>query len=292
MLDVRDLRVSYDEPVLQGLNIAVGAGEIVCILGPSGEGKSTLLRAVAGLVAYSGLIEIAGVSIDGVPTHKRGVGMMFQDDLLFGHLDVAGNVGFGLRPADPERVRQMLELVGLPDFGARAVDTLSGGQAQRVALARALAPAPRVLLLDEPFAALDGVLKASVVRDVQAVLRGQGLTVLAVTHDRQEAFTLADRVAILRAGRVVQIATPDQLWVAPADDYVARLVGLSVIDGSAYAPDQLVVQPDGPWAFTVTGRTFTSGAYLVSGTVAGEPVTYMAADVPELGAAIRLAPRS
>ncbi len=217
--------------------------------------------------------------------------MMFQDDLLFGHLDVAGNVGFGLRPGDPDRVQQMLDLVGLPGFGPRAVDTLSGGQSQRVALARALAPAPRLLLLDEPFAALDGVLKASLVRDVQAVLRGQGVTVLAVTHDRQEAFTLADRVAILRAGRVVQIGTPDELWASPADDYVARLVGLSLIDGGYYAPDQLVADPAGPWRLTVTGRTFQAGAYLVSGTVAGEPVSFLSDDPPELGASIRLTAR-
>ena len=158
MLRLQDVRVSYEEPVLRGVDLDVAAGEIVCILGPSGGGKSTLLRAVAGLVPAEGVIEVDGVSMAGVPPHRRGVGMMFQHDLLFPHLDVAGNVGFGLRRADPRRVDEMLELVGLTGFGPRSTDTLSGGQAQRVALARALAPQPRVLLLDEPFGALDAVL--------------------------------------------------------------------------------------------------------------------------------------
>ncbi|HNE88324.1 MAG TPA: ATP-binding cassette domain-containing protein, partial [Actinomycetota bacterium] len=191
MLRLQDVRVAYEEPVLRGVDLDVAAGEIVCILGPSGGGKSTLLRAVAGLVPAEGVVEVAGVSMAGVPPHRRGVGMMFQHDLLFPHLDVAGNVGFGLRPADPRRVDEMLALVGLTGLGPRATDTLSGGQAQRVALARALAPQPRVLLLDEPFGALDAVLKAELVLEVQLLLRELGMTVLAVTHDRQEAFTLA-----------------------------------------------------------------------------------------------------
>src|SRR5690606_23580733 len=161
-------------------------------------------------------IEVAGKSMAGVPPHRRGIGMMFQDDLLFPHLDVAANVGFGLDPPDGQRVSAMLELVGLAGFGTRRVDTLSGGQAQRVALARALAPQPRLLLLDEPFGALDVVLKAGLVLDVQRVLRELGMTVLAVTHDRQEAFTLADRVAVLREGRLAQVGTPDELWNDPA----------------------------------------------------------------------------
>ncbi|HNO15248.1 MAG TPA: ABC transporter ATP-binding protein, partial [Actinomycetota bacterium] len=230
MLRLQDVRVAYEEPVLRGVDLDVAAGEIVCILGPSGGGKSTLLRAVAGLVPAEGVVEVAGVSMAGVPPHRRGVGMMFQHDLLFPHLDVAGNVGFGLRPADPRRVDEMLALVGLTGLGPRATDTLSGGQAQRVALARALAPQPRVLLLDEPFGALDAVLKAELVLEVQLLLRELGMTVLAVTHDRQEAFTLADRVAVLRDGRLVQVGTPDHLWNDPSDTYVARLVGLSVLE--------------------------------------------------------------
>lgn len=289
MLTVNDLSVAYDEPVLHGVDLHVGAGEIVCILGPSGGGKSTLLRAVAGLVDYSGTVAIAGASVDEVPAHLRTVGMMFQDDLLFGHLDVAGNVGFG---TGGRRVAQMLELVGLTGYGNRRVETLSGGQAQRVALARALAPAPRVLLLDEPFGALDVVLKASLVLEVQRVLRSQAMTVLAVTHDRHEAFTLADRVAILRDGRLVQVGTPDELWRDPVDDYVARLVGRSVLDGTSYAPTDLTATSDGSWALTVTGRTFSEGRYLVAGDVAGAAVMYVSDTAPAVGEVIRIDVRS
>ena len=289
MLRLQAVTASYDQPVLRGIDLNVARGEIVCILGPSGGGKSTLLRAVAGLVPHGGLIEVAGEAMVGVPPHRRGVGMMFQDDLLFPHLDVAGNVGFGLRPADPARVAQMLDLVGLSGFGPRGVDTLSGGQAQRVALARALAPQPRLLLLDEPFGALDVVLKAGLVLDVQRVLRELGMTVLAVTHDRQEAFTLADRVAVLRDGTLVQVGTPDELWNEPADMYVARLVGLSVLEGRAYRPEQIRMSAGGPWSARVTGRTFRDGHHLVSAQVAGETVVVVCGRALEPGTEVRLA---
>lgn len=289
MLRLQDVRVAYEEPVLRGVDLDVAAGEIVCILGPSGGGKSTLLRAVAGLVPAEGVVEVAGVSMAGVPPHRRGVGMMFQHDLLFPHLDVAGNVGFGLRPADPRRVDEMLALVGLTGFGPRATDTLSGGQAQRVALARALAPQPRVLLLDEPFGALDAVLKAELVLEVQLLLRELGMTVLAVTHDRQEAFTLADRVAVLRDGRLVQVGTPDHLWNDPSDTYVARLVGLSVLEERAYRPEDIRVAQDGPWPAVVTGSTFRDGHYLVSARVGEVPVVFVSAQPREAGAHVRLA---
>jgi len=288
MLLLEDVAVAYDLPVLTGVDLEVGAGEIVCILGPSGGGKSTLLRAVAGLVPAAGRIELDGAPLTGLPTHRRGIGMMFQDSLLFPHLDVAGNVGFGLRPADPARVDDVLDLVGLTGFGPRAVDTLSGGQAQRVALARALAPRPRMLLLDEPFGALDAVLKAQLVLDVQRVLRDLGVTVLAVTHDRQEAFTLADRVAVLRAGRIVQVGTADELWNHPVDVYVARLVGLSVLGEKVYRPEQLREDPAGAWVAVVTGRTFRDGRYLVTATVDEEPVLFVADRVPVVGETVRL----
>ncbi len=292
MLRVEQLRVEYDRtPVLRGMDLDVDAGEIVCVLGPSGGGKSTLLRAIAGLLDYEGQIGISGGSVDGLPPDKRGLGMMFQDSLLFPHLDVAANVGFGIRPKDPQRVEQLLELVGLTGFGARSVDTLSGGQAQRVALARALAPGPEVLLLDEPFGALDAVLKAELVLDVQRLLRATGVTVLAVTHDRHEAFTLADRVAVLREGVLVQVGTPQRLWEEPVDAYVARLVGLSVLDGTPYPPEALRQRPGGRWALEVTGHTFSAGRYLVTGTVAGETVTYAhEGTLPYVGAIIGLEP--
>lgn len=290
MLTVENLRVAYDgHEVLRGLDLELGASEIVCILGPSGGGKSTLLRAVAGLTPYTGLVAVDGRDLTGVATHRRQVGMMFQDDVLFPHLDVERNVGFGLRPADPARVAQMLELVGLAGFGPRPVETLSGGQAQRVALARALAPSPRLLLLDEPFGALDVVLKGELVLEVQRVLREQGMTVLAVSHDRNEAFTLADRVAILREGRIVQIDTPDVLWRRPADEYVARLVGLSVIDGVGYPPDHLAPVAGGPWRCTVTAVTFSAGEYVVTGEVGSDQVSYVARqEPPAVGQVVQL----
>lgn len=288
MLRLRDLTMAYDHPVLQGVDLEVATGEIVCILGPSGGGKSTLLRAVAGLVPADGLIEVAGESMAGVPPHRRGMGMMFQDDLLFPHLDVAGNVGFGVRPPDPQQVLTMLDLVGLAGYGTRRVDTLSGGQAQRVALARALAPHPRLLLLDEPFGALDVVLKAGLVLEVQQVLRELGMTVLAVTHDRQEAFTLGDRVAVLREGRLAQVGTPDELWSDPADTYVARLVGLSILGGRAYRPEDIHATPDGPWDAVVTGRTFRDGHHLIAARVDSETVVFVSQVPLENGARIRL----
>lgn len=292
MLVIEGLQVAYDGvPVVRGIDLEVAAGEIVCVLGPSGGGKSTLLRAIAGLVHHEGHVMVGQSAVDGLPADKRGVGMMFQDGLLFPHLDVAANVGFGVRPLDSRRVDHMLELVGLAGFGPRRVDTLSGGQAQRVALARALAPNPQVLLLDEPFGALDAVLKAELVLDVQLLLREAGVTVLAVTHDRHEAFTLADRVAVLREGRLVQVATPAQLWRHPVDGYVARLVGLSVLEEIAYPPDGLRNTVDGRWQLCVTGHAFSAGHYLVSGSVSGSPVTYVhEGPLPEVGSIVGLDP--
>ena len=289
MLRLRDLTVAYDHPVLRGVDLEVAAGEILCILGPSGGGKSTMLRAVAGLVPAEGLIEVAGKSMAGVPPHRRGIGMMFQDDLLFPHLDVAADVGFGLDPPDGQRGSAMLELVGLAGFGTRSVDTLSGGQSPRVAMARALAPQPRLLLPGEPFGSLRVVLKAGLVLDVQRVLRELGMTVLAVTHDRQEAFTLADRVAVLREGRLAQVGTPDELWNDPADTYVARLVGLSVLGGRAFRPEDIHATPDGSWDAVVTGRTFRDGHHLITARVDEESVVFVSQVPLETGDEIRLA---
>jgi thiamine transport system ATP-binding protein len=291
MLEIEGLRVAFDHPVLEGIDLTVPTGRIVCILGPSGGGKSTLLRSVAGLIAYRGAIRVDGRDLAGVPAHRRDVGLMFQKDLLFPHLDVAGNVGYGMRRPDPGRVAGLLELVGLPGYGPRPVDTLSGGQAQRVALARALARTPRVLLLDEPFGALDVVLKAELVLDVQRLLREQGTTVLAVSHDRQEAFTLADEVAVLREGCIVQQGAPDDLWRTPLDGYVARLVGQSVLGGVAYTPEALAVRHDGPWEMVVTGRTFRDGHYLLTGVVGSEQIMLRCdSTMPRVGEQVRVGP--
>ncbi len=190
-------------PVLGRVSLHVDADESVALLGPSGTGKSTLLRVVAGLVAPDrGHVSVDGVDVTAVPAHRRRIGLVFQDAVLFPHRDVADNVGYGLahlpaRDRD-EEVARLLSLVDLDGYGARRVDTLSGGQAQRVALARALAPRPRLLLLDEPFGALDRELRDRLGADVRILLRSLGIPALHVTHDPHEAELVADRVLALR----------------------------------------------------------------------------------------------
>lgn len=204
-LAVRDVVVRYgDRAVLDGASIDIAPGEIVALLGPSGSGKSTLLRVVAGLVTPDrGSVNLDGDDVTRLPTHRRGVGMVFQDDQLFEHLDVARNVAFGLRmrgaPAAHRlaRVSELLELVGLSGFDDRRVVDLSGGEAKRVALARSLAPSPRILLLDEPLTGLDRELHDRLVVDLAAIMRASTTTVLLVTHDHDEAATIADRVVTI-----------------------------------------------------------------------------------------------
>ena len=185
---------------------------------------------------------------------------------------------------------QMLELVGLAGYEHRAVDTLSGGQAQRVALARALALEPDVLLLDEPFGALDVVLKAQLVREVQQVLRDRGVTVLAVTHDRHEAFTMADRVAVLRAGNWCRLPPPMSCGTSRWMPTSPAWSDSSVLDGVAYPPEELRITAQGRWALQVTGRTFLDGRYLVSGVVDGESVTFGsdARSLPAVGQTVHI----
>ncbi|MFB7939255.1 ABC transporter ATP-binding protein [Streptomyces sp. NPDC056049] len=218
--------------VLDAVDLEVAEHEIVCVLGPSGSGKSTLLRAVAGLQALDeGRVLLAGADQAGVPVHRRGVGLMFQDHQLFPQRDVAGNVAFGPRMhgvAKDERaarVAELLELVGLPGAGGRSVAALSGGEQQRVALARALAPRPRLLMLDEPLGQLDRGLRERLVVELRSLFGRLGTTVLAVTHDQGEAFALADRVVVMRDGRIAQSGPPVEVWQRPASEFVARFLG-------------------------------------------------------------------
>ncbi len=232
-LEVRGLSVVFDGmPVLDGIDLSVAPGEVVVLLGPSGSGKSTLLRAVAGLEEpVSGEVVWDGEDLSGVPTHQRGFGLVFQDHALFGHRDVAGNVDFGLRvagmPAEAraQRVARSLALVGLDGFEGRRVDTLSGGEAQRVALARSLAAAPRLLMLDEPLGSLDRTLRERLTSDLGLLLRRIGMAALHVTHDHDEAFALADRIAVLGGGRIDRIGTPDEVWTDPGTVHAARCLG-------------------------------------------------------------------
>jgi thiamine transport system ATP-binding protein len=239
------------------VSLDVADGERLALLGPSGSGKSTALRVIAGLQAPSaGRVLLDGRDVTRVPAHRRGAGLVFQDAALFPHRDVAGNVGFGPRvaglPEDERRARvsEALELVGLAGSERRDVTTLSGGEAQRVALARALAPRPEVLLLDEPLGSLDGPLRRRLQTDLRELFERLALTVVHVTHDVGEAFELGDRVAVLREGRVAQVATPDALWARPADDWVARFLGMTnvVRDGdraTVIRPEAVRVRPGG-----------------------------------------------
>lgn len=210
MLDVRDVTVSFDgDRVLDRVSLHVDAGEIVALLGPSGSGKSTFLRVVAGLIApRSGSVVLDGTDVTRLPTHHRHVGMVFQDEQLFPHLSVADNVAFGLKMAgiaSPQRRRraeELLTVVGLPGFTTRTTDTLSGGEAKRVAVARSLAPAPKVLLLDEPLTGLDRELHDRLQVDVAAIIRSTGTTAVWVTHDEGEADAVSDRVVRLAEGRI------------------------------------------------------------------------------------------
>ena len=250
MLQVDDVTVRFGERLaLEGVSLDLGEGEVIGILGPSGSGKSTLLRVVAGLHRPDlGRVRLDGRDLAPVPAHRRGIGMVFQDHALFDHLDVWGNVAFGLRMRrDPPRqiearVRDLLALVGLSGFERRSVTTLSGGEQQRVALARALAPEPRVLLLDEPLGSLDRRLRDRLLDDLEALFAELAVTALYVTHDQAEAFALGDRVAVLRDGRIVQVGTPDDVWAHPADGDVARFLGQSVRDGTAIRPESVAVR--------------------------------------------------
>jgi thiamine transport system ATP-binding protein len=196
-----DVVVRFGErTVLDGCSLRLSDGEIVALQGPSGVGKSTLLRAIAGLIVPArGRIEVDGVDVSKLATHRRNIGLVFQDNQLFDHIDVAGNVGFGLRVQRRHRhdrrrrIADMLTLVGMDGFEARDVSTLSGGEAKRVAVARALAPAPRVLLLDEPLTGLDDELRRRLAAELAVVLRTAGTTTLLVTHDDEDASILADR---------------------------------------------------------------------------------------------------
>jgi thiamine transport system ATP-binding protein len=266
MLRVEKVTVRFDdEPALDDASLEVTAGETMAVLGPSGSGKTTLLRVVAGLQSPdSGHVLLDGKDLGGVPPHRRGIGLVFQDHALFPHRNVGENVAFGLRmrgyapAAIGTRTAELLELVGLTGFERRSVGTLSGGEQQRVALARALAPEPRLLLLDEPLGSLDRRLRDRLLDDLAQLFEELALTALYVTHDQTEAFTLGDRVAVMREGRVVQVATPDELWANPLDEDVARFLGLAnVREGEVVRPEAVAVRPaeDGQGVVEAAVRT-------------------------------------
>ena len=223
-LELDQVSVRFDDTLaVDDVSLEVMHGEVLCILGPSGSGKSTLLRAIAGLEVSTGSIRWEGDDLRGVPVHKRGFALMFQDGQLFPHLDVAGNVAYAKRG----NVGELLELVGLAGFEKRRVTDLSGGEQQRVALARALAASPRLLLLDEPLSALDRELRERLAIDLRAILRQTATTAVMVTHDQSEAQVVGDRVGVMDHGRMLQLGTMTQLRAKPASDRVARFLGLA-----------------------------------------------------------------
>jgi thiamine transport system ATP-binding protein len=229
---VQNVSVSYgDVQAVNDVSLRLPPG-VTVVLGPSGCGKSSLLRAIAGLEPLTaGTIRYGSEDLAGIPVFRRRFGLMFQSGVLFPHRTVAGNIEYGLRmlriPRAERmlRVRSLLELVNLRGFENRKVDTLSGGEAQRVALARALAPRPRLLLLDEPLAALDASLREQLMVDLREILFAEGIPTLLVTHDQQEAFAVADRVILMKAGRILQQGTPSQVWSHPDNSWAAEFLG-------------------------------------------------------------------
>jgi len=221
---------------IDSVTLTVAPGELLAVMGRSGSGKSTILRLTAGLLnGYRGRIAIGGTDVAGVPVWRRETGMVFQQYALFPHLSVVDNVAYGLRMRGVDRDRrraralEMLERVGLTEHAARRPALLSGGQQQRVALARALAFEPKVLLLDEPLAALDAGIRQQLRDEIRTLQRACGATTLLVTHDQDEALSLADRVAVVDGGRVLQVDTPERLYTQPVSTQVARFVGHSSV---------------------------------------------------------------
>jgi spermidine/putrescine transport system ATP-binding protein len=244
MLSLRGIRKQYEGRwLLDNVNLDVGNGEILGLLGESGSGKSTLLRIIAGLEdAEAGQILWNGQDITQVEPHRRGFGLMFQDYALFPHRTVAQNIAFGLRmqgldnPEVDSRVAKALETIRMSAFADRLVTELSGGEQQRVALARALAPDPSLLMLDEPLGALDHALRVELMHELRSVLFSSGKPAIYVTHDREEAFAIADRLAVLHNGSVIQTGTPQELFDHPANAWLAGFLALGNLLRALHEP--------------------------------------------------------
>lgn len=256
--------------VVDGVDLDVATGELITLVGPSGCGKSTLLRMIAGLEsADAGHVRVEGRDVTHTAPERRRVGLVFQEHALFGHLRVEQNIAFGLRDLPRgqrrQRVGDLLDVVRLSHVARRFPHELSGGEQQRIALARALAPRPAIVLLDEPFASLDELLRDEVRRDVTRILADQGSTAVLVTHDRSEALTLGHRVAVMARGRLVQYDTPEAVYERPVDRFVAEFLATTTLlpqsDGSALVarPHDLAVRRGG--TSTVVERSYLGAVH-------------------------------
>jgi spermidine/putrescine transport system ATP-binding protein len=235
ILQISEIEKSFEgKKVLSGITFDIFSGEILALLGPSGCGKSTLLAIIAGIEnPEQGKVTWYGAQINNLPPHLRGFGLMFQEDLLFPHLNVFENIAFGLRMEQMDhdyiqaKVLESLAMVGLQGFEDRNVNTLSGGEQQRVALARSIAPQPGLLMLDEPLSSLDRNLREHLLEEIKKLLKELNQTAIYVTHDQEEAFSIADRIVLMQEGRVVQTGTPEELYNHPKNKFVANFLGLS-----------------------------------------------------------------
>ncbi len=283
-LEIQDVEVSYGPTrVLHGISLGVAAGEFVALLGPSGCGKTTLLRAVSGFVTVSaGRIAVGGREITHAPPDKRGMAMVFQSYALWPHMTTAQNLGYGLKlrrvpkAQIDRRVGEILAMLKLDGFGPRNVTQLSGGQRQRVALGRALAISPELLLLDEPLSNLDARIREEVRHEITALQAKLGITTIHVTHDREEAMVMADRIAILDAGRIAQLGSPEEVYNRPNSPFVASFMGAgNVLELEARpAANGIEIQPGSH-----------NDKVLIPGSgVAGPVVAYFRSEAARLGA--------
>lgn len=324
MLGIRGLTVDIAGwAILHDISVDVPDGAVLAVLGPSGSGKTTLLRAIAGLQRPTrGRLTWDGADLSGLAVEERGFGLMFQDYALFPHRSIGANVAFGLRMQGRStgetraRVAEVLDWVGMAGVEDRPVTNLSGGEQQRVALARALAPAPRLLMFDEPLGSLDRALRERLIEELRDLLVEHRITAIYVTHDQEEAFTIADNLLVLRDGKVAQSGSPEAIYRRPADEWTARFLGFrNVVDvevtgakaATAWArftvedapaghrkavlpPDDLILDPQSAIRGTVVGRTFRGGHYLLQVAVPGGPTldVEVSREAPGVGSEVGL----
>jgi ABC-type Fe3+/spermidine/putrescine transport system ATPase subunit len=287
-----DLSLRFgNQPALDQVQLVIHSAERFAVMGPSGAGKSTLLRVIAGLDRPDeGTIYLDGVDITRVAAHKRSVGLMFQDYALFPHMSVVDNVAYGLKMAGlsttdrRRRGSELLDLVGLSGYERRSPDSLSGGEQQRVALARTLAPSPSLVLFDEPLGSVDSALKATLLSEMRSAIDAVGAMAIYVTHDRSEAEAFADRLALMREGRVVRVGTPVGIWEDPRTPFVSSFIGhRNVVSGAVIGSDAKTIlipkeavlpSPQGSLSGVVTECLFSDGLYTVGVVLSDETVFF------------------